>query len=67
MIRNQYLLVKHGESDFRLYRRDGTETGHTWEESPDTRQIHALGVPQGCFCFRHVSELDAVDEGSTRE
>jgi hypothetical protein len=61
MMPTHFVLVKHGESDFRLHRRDGTETGHTWEHSPDAEEIHRLGVPQGCFCFRQADDLDEFD------
>jgi hypothetical protein len=56
-----YVLVKHGESEFRLYRRDGTDTGHSWKHSPDAHEIYDVGVPEGCFCFRTAEELSWFD------
>ncbi|MCX2817876.1 hypothetical protein EGH25_00650 [Haladaptatus sp. F3-133] len=53
-----YVLVKHGESDFRLHRRDGTETGVRWEHSPDASEVRSVGVPEGCFCYRSAEEFD---------
>jgi hypothetical protein len=61
MIEKKYVLVKHGESDFRLHRRDGTETGHRWEHSPDTNEIRDAGVPEGCYCYRSADDLGEFD------
>jgi hypothetical protein len=61
MMQPLYVLVKHGESDFRLYQRDGTETDHTWQDSPDAAELHDAGVPQGCYCFRRWDDLDEFD------
>lgn len=56
-----YVIVKHGESDFRLHRRDGTETGFSWEHSPDASEVRAVGVPEGCYCYRSAEELNQVN------
>jgi hypothetical protein len=57
MIRKEYVLVKHDESDFRLHRRDGTETGYRWERSPDPQEVRSTGVPEGCYCYRSAESL----------
>ena len=60
MMANQYVLVKHGESDYRPYQPDGTDTGHTWVDCPDKHEVYDTGVPQGCYCFRLAEELERV-------
>lgn len=66
MEKKLYVLVKHGESDFRLHRRNGKETGYTWEHSPSAYEVRDTGVPEGCYCYRSADDLDdfkwSVDE-----
>ena len=60
MMGSRYILVKHDESDYRLYQPDGTKTGHSWDDCPDKHEVRDAGVPQGCYCFRLAEEVERV-------
>lgn len=55
-----YVVVEHGESDYRLHKDDGAETGEEWDHRPDVWEVYgsSADVPYGGWCFRRADDLD---------
>jgi len=55
-----FVVVKHGNTDYRLHEEDGTETGDTWDHNPEAWEVYSatVSVPNGGYCYRRENDLD---------